>query len=73
MPKDYIGFQGGNRWRRRIAARSDARPIRIQSGRRHRIDSLSAGWNRVARIEYQYVATDDGRHERRRGAPFGSD
>jgi hypothetical protein len=20
MPKDYIGFQGGNRWRRRIAA-----------------------------------------------------
>jgi hypothetical protein len=31
MPKDYIGFQGGNRWRRRIAALYDARLIRIQS------------------------------------------
>ena len=28
---------------------------------------------RVARIERQYVARDDGRYERRRGAPFGSD
>jgi hypothetical protein len=28
---------------------------------------------RVARIERQYVAPDDGRHERRRGAPLGSD
>ena len=73
MPKDYIGFQGGNRRRRRIASRYDARPIRIQSGRHHRIDCHGARWNRVARVERQYVATDDGRHERRRGAPFGSD
>ena len=29
--------------------------------------------NRVARIERQYFATDDGRNEGRRGAPFGSD
>jgi len=29
--------------------------------------------NRVARIERQYVARDDGHYERRRGAPFGSD
>jgi len=43
-------------------------PIRIQSGRHHRIDCHGARWNRVARIERQYVATDDGRHERRRGA-----
>jgi len=31
------------------------------------------GGNRVVRIERQYVAPDDGRHERRRGAPLGSD
>ncbi len=73
MPKDYIGFQGGNRRRRRIAARYDARLIRNQSGRRDRIDCRGARRNRVARIERQYFATDDGRHERRRGAPFGSD
>jgi len=33
MPKSYIGFQGGNRRRRRIAALYDAWFIRIQSGR----------------------------------------
>jgi len=73
MPKDYIGFQGGNRRRRRITALYDARLIRIQSGRRDRIDCRGARRNRVARIERQYFATDDGRNERRRGAPFGSD
>ena len=73
MPKDYAGFQGGNRRWRRIAARYDARPIGIEPGRRHRVDRRSARRNRVARIERQYVATDDGRHERCRGAPFGSD
>ena len=73
MPKDYIGFQGGNRRRRRIAALYDARLVRVQSGRRDRIDCRGARRNRVARIERQYFATDDGRNERRRGAPFGSD
>jgi hypothetical protein len=73
MPKDYIGFQGGNRRRRRIAALYDAWLIRILSGRRDRIDCRDARRNRVARIERQYFATDDGRNERRRGAPFGSD
>jgi hypothetical protein len=81
MPKDYIGFQGGNRRRRRIAALYDAWLIRILSGRRDRIQSCrcdridcrGARRNRVARIERQYFATDDGRNERRRGAPFGSD
>ena len=71
MPKDYIGFQGGNRRRRRIAALYDARLIRIQSGRRDRIDCRGVRRNRVARIERQY--TDDGRNERRRGDPFRSD
>jgi hypothetical protein len=37
------------------------------------IDWRGAGRNRVTRIERQYSATDDGRNERRRGAPFGSD
>jgi hypothetical protein len=55
MPKDYIGFQGGNRWRRRIAALYDARLFRIQSCRRDRIDCRGAGRNRVARIERQYL------------------
>ena len=73
MPKDYIGFQGGNRRRRRITALYDARLIRIQSGRRDWIDCRGARRNRVSRIERQYFATDDGRNERRRGAPFGSD
>jgi hypothetical protein len=31
------------------------------------------GRNRVARIERQYIATDNGPNARRRGAPFGSD
>ena len=73
MPKDYIGFQGGNRRRRRIAALYDAWLIRIQSGRGDRIDCRGARRNRVAWIERQYFATDDGRNERRRGGPFGSD
>ena len=73
MSKDYIGFQSGNRRRLGIAALYDAGLIRIQSGRRDRIDCRSAGRNRVARIERQYFATDDGCNERRRGAPFGSD
>jgi hypothetical protein len=73
MPKNYIGFQGGDRGRRRIAALYAARLIRLQSGRRGRIDCRGARRNRVARIERQYFATDDGRHERRRGAPLGSD
>ena len=47
MPKDYIGFQGGNRRRRRITALYDARLIRIQSGRRDRIDCRGARRNRV--------------------------
>jgi hypothetical protein len=72
MPEDYIGFQSGNRRRRRIAALCDARLIRIQSGRRDRIDCRGARRNRVARIERQYFATDDSRNERRRGATFGS-
>ena len=53
MPKDYIDFQGGNRRRRPIAAPYDARLIRVQSGRRDRIDCRGAGRNRVARIERQ--------------------
>jgi hypothetical protein len=73
MSKDHIGFQGGNRRRRRIVALHDARPVRIQSGRRDRIDCRGARRNRVARVERQYFATDDGRNERRRRAPFGSD
>jgi hypothetical protein len=73
MPKDYIGFQGGNRRRRRIAALYDARLIRIGSGRCDRIDCRGARRNRVSRIEYRYFATDDGRNERRRRAPFRSD
>jgi hypothetical protein len=73
MPKDHSGFEGGDRDRRRIAARDDARPPRVKSGRRHRGDCRGAGWHRAARIERQHVATDDDRHERRRGAPFGSD
>ena len=55
MPEDYIGFQSGNRRRRRIAALCDARLIRIQSGRRDRIDCRGAGRNRVARIKRQYL------------------
>src|ERR1700693_903016 len=58
MPKDYIDFQGGNRRRRRIAALYDARLVRVQSGRRGRIDCRGARRNRVARIERQYIATD---------------
>ena len=73
MPKNYIGFQSGNRGRRRIATLYDARLVRIQSGCSDRIDCRGARRNRVARIERQYFATDDGRNERRRGAPFGSD
>ena len=73
MPKDYNGFQGGNCRRRLITALYDARLVWIQSGRRDRIDCHGARWNRVARIERQYFATDDGRNERRQGAPFGSD
>jgi hypothetical protein len=73
MPKDYIGFQGGNRRRHRIAALYDARLIRIGTGRCDRIDCRGARRNRVSRIEYQYFATDDGRNERRRRAPFRSD
>jgi len=73
MPKNHIGFQGGNRWRRRTAALYDARLIRNQSGHRDWVDCRGARRNRVARIERQYFATDDGRHERCRGAPFGSD
>ena len=73
VPKGYIGFQGGNRRRRRVAALYDARLVRIQSGRCDRIDCRGVRRNRVARIERQHLATDDGRNERRRGAPFGSD
>jgi hypothetical protein len=73
MPKDHIDFQGGNRRRRCIAAFCDARLFRIQSGRRDRIDCRGARRNRVARIERQYSAGDDGRNERRRGASFQSD
>src|SRR4030088_1887387 len=62
MPKDYIGFQGGNRRRRRVAALYDARLIRAQSGRRDRFNCRSARRNRVARIECQYFATDDERN-----------
>ena len=40
MPKDYIGFQGGNRRRRRIAALYHV--WLIQSGRRDRIDRRGA-------------------------------
>jgi hypothetical protein len=73
MPKDYIRFQGGNRRRRRITALYDSRLIRIQPGRRDRIDCRGSRRNRVARIERQYFATDHSCNERRRGAPFGSD
>ena len=73
MPKDHPVFQGGHRRRRSLAARDGARPVRVQSGRRPRVDRRGARRNRVARIECQYVAADDGRHQRRRGAPFGSD
>ena len=73
MPKDHIGFEGGNRRWRRITALYDARLVRIQSGRRDRIDCRGARRNRVGRIQRQYFATDNGRNERRRGAPFGSD
>jgi hypothetical protein len=73
MPKDHTGFQGGNRRGRRIAASDDVRPVRVQWGRRDRIDCRGAGRNRVARIERQHVATDNGRHERGGGASFGSD
>jgi hypothetical protein len=73
MPKNYISFQGGNRWRRRIAALYDAWFIRIHSARGDRVDCRGARRNRVARIERQYIATDNGRSARRRGAPFGSD
>ena len=73
MPKDYTGFQGGHRRRYRVAALDDAWHIRIPSDRRDRIDCRGAGRNRVARIERQYVATDHGRNERCRDAPFGSD
>src|SRR6266850_2539217 len=64
MPKDYIGLQGGNRGRRRIAILYDARLVRIQSDRRDRIDCRGVRRNRVARIERQYFATDYGRNER---------
>jgi hypothetical protein len=37
------------------------------------IGSIAMVLGGIVRIEHQYVATDDGRHERRRGAPFGSD
>jgi hypothetical protein len=30
VPKDHSGFQGGHRRRRRLAARDDPRPARIQ-------------------------------------------
>ena len=63
MPKVYMGFQGGDRQRRRLAVLYDARLIRIQSGRRDRIDCRGARRNRVVRIERQYFATDDGRNE----------
>jgi len=49
VPKDYIGFQGGNRRRRCIAALYNSWLIRIQSGRGDRIDcrgaSVSLGSN----------------------------
>jgi len=73
VPKDYIGFQGGNHRRRRIAAFYDARLIRVQSGRRDRIGCRGARRNRFAWIKRQYIATDDGCDEHRRNAPFGSD
>jgi hypothetical protein len=73
MLKNNSGFQGGNRWRRCVAARYDARPIRIQSGHCHRINRSGDRRNRVARIERQYVARDDRRYERCRDAAFGSD
>src|SRR3979409_1656472 len=73
MPKSYIGFQGGNRRRRRIAALYDAWFIRIQSGSGDRVDCRGARRNRVARIERPYIAPDKGRNARCRGAPFGSD
>jgi hypothetical protein len=53
MPRGYIGLQGGNRRRHRIAALYGAWLIRIQSGRRDRIDCRGAGRNRVSRIERQ--------------------
>ena len=73
MPKSYTGFQGGDRRRRRIAAFYDAWFIRIQSGRGDRVNCRGAGRNRVARIERQYIARDNGRNARRRSAPFESD
>src|SRR3981189_1250677 len=73
MPKSYIGFQGGNRRRRRIAALYDAWFIRIQSGSGDRVDCRGARRNRAARIDRQCIATDNGRNARRRGAPFGSE
>ena len=72
MPKDYIGFQGGNRWRRRIAALYDARLIRIQSCRRDRIDCRGARRKRVARIQRQYLQQTMAAMSAAE-APFGSD
>jgi hypothetical protein len=57
----------------RSAARHDARSLPIKSGRCHRIDCCGAGWHRVARIERQHIATDNGRHDRCRAAPLGYD
>ena len=71
--KIILVSKAANRHRRRIAAYHDARPPRVKSGRRHRVNCRGAGRRRVARIECQHVATDDGRYDRRRGAPFGSD
>jgi hypothetical protein len=51
MSKDYIGFQGSDRRRRRIASLYDDWLIRIQSGRGDRIDCRGArrirtfGWD----------------------------
>ena len=73
MPKDNMGFQGGNRRRRRTTALYDAWLIRIQSGRGARIDCRGAGRNCDAGIERQYFATDVGRNEGRRGGPFRFD
>ena len=72
MPNDYVGFQSGNRRRGGIADLYDDRLNQIQSSRRRRIDCLGARRNCVARIERQHFATDDGRNDHRRGAPFGA-
>jgi len=73
MPKDNSSFEGGNSYRFRSAARHDARSLPVKSGRRHRIDCRGAGRHRVSRIERRHIATDNGRHDRCRAAPFGYD